>query len=60
MDTGSQLVDFIKHHHAATRPCFLQSLNDVARQSPYVGTAMAPDFCLIVHPSQGDAHKLAP
>ena len=56
---GTELVDFVQHHHAVARAGLAQVLNDVAWQGANIGASMPADFCFVVDATEADAHEPA-
>src|SRR5262249_62038798 len=52
MNAGTELVDFVEHHHAISAARFADRLNDIAGQSPDIGAPVATDFSFVVHASK--------
>ena len=57
LNAGSELVDFIEHHHAIARTGLLHGLDDVARQRPDIRAAVTADLCLVVDAAQTQADE---
>ncbi len=55
--SGRHLVDLIEHEDRVVRACLLERLHDAARNRADVGAAVAPDFGLVAHTAQRDAHE---
>ena len=55
--TGTELVDFVEHHHAVARSDPAQALDDVARQGANIGAAVPADFRFVVDSAEAHAHE---
>ncbi len=59
MNTGAELVDFIKQHDAVIRAGAAECLDDIARQGAQIGAPVSPDFRFIVYAPHTDTDKFA-
>src|SRR3984893_9605368 len=57
LDAAAELVDLVEHHHAIAAAGPADPLDDVPRQRPDIGAAMAANLGLVVHPAQADPHE---
>src|SRR5437667_4276207 len=55
-----KLVNFVKQENRVTRTYGLHRLDNAPGQSANIGTAMPPNFGLVVYTAQGNACKFTP
>src|SRR5262249_40528832 len=59
LNAGAELVDFVEHHHAVSRACLADRLNDISRERSDIGAPMPTDLGFVVNTAKTDANEFA-